>query len=207
MKKITVLSVLILGVLALSACSNDKGKEKVEVKPAKVENTKKSSSKSSTTPSEKKAEKEVETKGVISRADFDTNWSEEWHGLTTTITNVSIVKMEAETMAQSGLKGEGMVALKFVLENKGEADLSSYPDQATLVIDGQQVESNMAVSDSVGGEILTGVKKEGAVIFDIPTLTDPTAISEIRVKWQSSDTQSDDLDDMFKDNDITITLK
>lgn len=201
MKKTTVISVLIISLLLLGACGTNK--KKADVKPAKVENTKKSTTKSSTSQSEK----EVETKGVISRADFETNWSEEWHGLTTTITNVSIVKMEADTMAQSGLKGEGMVALKFVLENNGEADLSSYPDQATLVIDGQQIDSNMAVSDSVGGEILTGVKKEGAVIFDVPALTDPTAISEIRVKWQSSDTQSEDLDDMFKDNDVTITLK
>lgn len=203
MKKLKLLPFLVLGVLFLGACNNDKGKAKVEVKPAKVENTKKSKTKSSTAQSEK----EVETKGVISRADFETNWSEEWHGLTTTITNVSIVKMDADTMAQSRLKGEGMVALKFVLENNGEADLSSYPDQATLVIDGQQVESNMAVSDNVGGEILTGVKKEGAVIFAVPTLTDPTAISEIRVTWQSSDTKTEDIDDMFKDNDITITLK
>ncbi len=47
-------------------------------------------------------------------------------------------------------------------------DFDTYPDQATMVVEGQQIEAEMFLSDSIGGEILSGVTKEGIVTFSVP---------------------------------------
>ncbi|EUJ44393.1 hypothetical protein [Listeria rocourtiae] len=44
-------------------------------------------------------------------------------------------------------------------QNSGELDFDTYPDQATVLVEGQQLEASMLASDNIGGEILKGAKK------------------------------------------------
>lgn len=182
--------------LGLAACSDDDSKKEEKSKDAKVSDT-------------KNGKKDVnKEKGVIDTKLYSTKYSDDWKGLKTKITEVAIVKMEASAMEKMMMEGEGIVSVKFELENNSDQDdFNTYPDQATLLVDGQQLDASMFGSDSVGGELLKSAKKEGIVNFEIPKLKDVKAIKDVRLKWTSSVDTDDYSDENIKEFDVTIDLK
>lgn len=196
MKKLLFSLLLLILAVGLAACSDDDATSKDKTKEAKVSDTK---------TGKKEAKKE---EGVIATQLYATKWSDDWKGLKTKITEVSIIKMEASAMETMMMEGEGIIAIKFELENNSDQDdFNTYPDQATLLVDGQQVDASMFGSDSVGGELLKSAKKEGVVNFEIPKLEDVKAIKKIRLKWTSSVDTDDYSDENIKEFDVTIDLK
>ena len=190
----------------MGACSsvNKTTDTQKQNKNAKVENTKTDTSNFS---SENDSSSIDSSDGVIAREIYKTDWSEDWNGLVTKITDVSIAKMEKASMEEYGMDGDGLVGVKFTIENTSDKDFNTYPDQGTLVIDGQQIEASMIASEHIGGDILKGVKKEGVIAFIVPTLNDVTAISELRLKWNSNFDTDNYEEESYKNNDITIKLK
>ncbi|MBC2115732.1 hypothetical protein [Listeria booriae] len=193
MKKILVfMGVLLAFSFVLVACGNDSSNDDTS-KDAVASDTKK--------------EKTKEKKGVIDSQKYTLTWSEDWKGLKTSITDVSVVKMEKSEMESMGLTGDGLIGVKFTLENSGEMDFNTYPDQATILVDGQQIEASMVASDNIGGEILKGAKKEGVVAFEVPKLDDVNAIKQLRLKWSANYDTENYEEDFSHDYDITLDLK
>lgn len=211
MKVAKILGLTMICGLLLAGCNNsnqEKGKTAVPAKNA--ENTKKSTIKESS--EELTVESTVEsTEELITNPSFfeyTVDWSEDWNGLKISIDSVKIVKFDTPEQAENfQAEGEGAIGVSFIVENNSDVDLETYPDQSTMVVNGQQIDANISMSDSIGGEILSGVRKEGIVTFDIPKMEDSEAINNIRLKWDASDWNSDDMDNSFKDFDVTIELK
>ncbi|WP_197046744.1 LptM family lipoprotein [Oceanobacillus salinisoli] len=63
-----------------------------------------------------------------------------------------------------------IVTVAMKAENTSEDTISMYPNQATLTTNaGDQVDADLWLSDSVGGEFFGPTKKEGEVIFQLDT--------------------------------------
>lgn len=185
------MGVLLVFSFGVTACGNDSS-EKDTKNTASASDTKKEDAKND---------------GVVARQKYSLNWSDDWKGLKTGITDVSIAKMEKSAMDELGESGEGVIGVKFILNNTAKIDFNTYPDQATLLVDNQQVDASMMGSDSIGGEILAGAKKEGVVAFVIPKLKDVKSIKKLRLKWSANYETSNYEDDSTKDYDITLDLK
>lgn len=72
-----------------------------------------------------------------------------------------------------------VVAVELTVENTVEDTNVIYPDQGTIVTNtSKQVDANMLISDSIGGDFLGEVIKEGTVLFTFED--DPEAIDNVR---------------------------
>jgi len=142
----------------------------------------------------------------VDRAEYSANFSEEWNGLTTNINKGVIVELSDDEIEMQGLENKYDVQVYFEITNNSDMDFDTYPDQATMVVEGQQIEAEMFLSDSIGGEILSGVTKEGMVTFSVPKIEDVSNVSKIRLKWSASyDIENYD-ENNYKDFDVTFDL-
>lgn len=208
MKKILGLGMVLVCGMTLAACGGGNSESGTSAEPAKsAQNTKTSTTETQETQNssvEQEAEKDL-NQGEAAK--YSTDWSEDWDGLKFSIPEVSIALSNDELKKDAMIEGEAIMGVNFVFENTAKNDFDTYPDQATAVVNGQQVEAEMLASDNLGGEILSGVKKEGLVVFDIPKLDDPKSVDEIRLKWNSSNPDAEDMDNMYHEYDVTIKLK
>lgn len=121
----------------------------------------------------------------------DLNWSEKKNDTTFKIDRVGIVKDEMESGA------EGAIAVHFVIDNGSKKDISTFPNQGTLLTNTkEQIDASLSLSEDIGGEIMSGAKKEGYVLYPIKKLNDPNDIKSIRVKW-----------DFWPDKDVTTNVQ
>ena len=84
-----------------------------------------------------------------------------------TLSKIRYATLEVATDYKSMFGDQDIVTLitiEATAENTVDSTVNFYPDQATLVTDtGQQVDADLWLSDSVGGEFLGVVKKEGSI--------------------------------------------
>jgi hypothetical protein len=62
-------------------------------------------------------------------------------------------------------------AIKVSVGNNTDKTISVYPSQATIVVGDEQVQTATFWSDDVGGDLFSGVTKEGAVFFGLKRYT------------------------------------
>ncbi|AHJ05818.1 hypothetical protein [Listeria monocytogenes] len=53
------------------------------------------------------AEEEENDSGIIDSEDYATSWSDDWKGLQTKISSVSVFKVDSAKLAEDGEDGEG----------------------------------------------------------------------------------------------------
>lgn len=203
MKKVYLGVFIGINLLFLSACSSPEDKKTVTQGSATaqtesiVESSAENTTESSTVES---------NSATVDHAEYSANFSEDWNGLTTNINKVVIVELSDDEIEMQGLENKYAVQVYFEITNNSDMDFDTYPDQATMVVEGQQIEAEMFLSDSIGGEILSGVTKEGIVTFSVPKIEDVSNVSNIRLKWSASyDTENYD-EDNYKDFDVTFDL-
>ncbi|MBE9878394.1 DUF4352 domain-containing protein [Enterococcus casseliflavus] len=203
MKKVHLGVFIGINLLLLSACSSPEDEKTVTQGSATaqtesiVESSAENTTESSTVES---------NNATVDRAEYSANFSEDWNGLTTNINKVVIVELSDDEIEMQGLENKYAVQVYFEITNNSDMDFDTYPDQATMVVEGQQIEAEMFLSDSIGGEILSGVTKEGIVTFSVPKIEDVSNVSNIRLKWSASyDTENYD-EDNYKDFDVTFDL-
>ncbi|MEC2275450.1 hypothetical protein ACFVIX_22620 [Bacillus subtilis] len=125
-----------------------------------------------------------------STAHHNVNWSKQVQGTSFNIDQVSVVKEPMDSGAQ------GAIAVHFVIDNESEKDISTFPNQGTLLTNTkEQIDASLLLSEDVGGEIMSGAKKEGFVLYPIKKLNDPNDIKSIRVKW-----------DLWPDKDVSTNV-
>ncbi|HFL0016837.1 TPA: hypothetical protein ACGXXK_000275 [Listeria monocytogenes] len=204
MKKLFLLaSLLLVFSFGLSACGSSSDSAKEE---SKEESTSTTNESEDLTEDETTMEEETDS-GIIDSEDYATSWSEDWKGLQTKISSVSVFKVDSAKLAEDGEDGEGLIVVNYELNNNSEIDFNTYPDQGVLVADGKQIDASMINSDDLGGELMQGVSKDGAVVYILPTLNDVSDIKDIRLTWSASYETDNYEEDSFKDYDARITLK
>ncbi|MGP4070157.1 hypothetical protein [Halobacillus sp. B29] len=206
MKKLVVF----LGIGAVSlmvACGTDEASkeleandtEKAEAKTEEAQASDSSSSEDSTSEGDKSKKDDIWTYYE------DANWSDDFKGLKSEIQKV-VVTEEAPTMEDENAK-ESAVGVKFKMENTTDHKFTTYPDQATLVTStGEQVEADMFMSDSLGGEIDKGVIKEGNIIWYLER-GEAKSIEWIKMEWDARNGSEDELSDDRKDYEVELQLK
>lgn len=77
----------------------------------------------------------------------------------TTDEAASLLEIDKDTEAT-------LIALNIEIENTSEDTINIYPDQGTLTSNTkEQVDADMLLSDNIGGEMISEVKKDGTVFF------------------------------------------
>lgn len=143
--------------------------------------------------------------GVLKKAEYKAEYKEDWKGLETLISKVVIVEINDAEKANSMLDNNFVVQVYFTLKNNSDRDFNAYPDQGTLVIEGQQIDSEM-FGDNIGGEILKGVSKEGIVTYSVPKINDIENVKDIRLKWTADYDTDNYEEDFHKEYDVTFDL-
>lgn len=117
-----------------------------------------------------------------------------------------------------------LITIGFEIENKSDDVYSIYPDQSTIVVNKQQIEADIMMSDSVGGDYLGNVVKSGAVHYvyegDLEDVNDvklylSSAIDseynrvddDIIIDLSFSDTTEEKKEDQSDSTSATVTLK
>ncbi|MCI3194768.1 hypothetical protein GXP75_03550 [Bacillus sp. HU-1818] len=121
----------------------------------------------------------------------EVNWSEKENDTTFKIDRVGIVKDEMESGA------EGAIAVHFTINNESDKDITTFPDQGTLLTNTkEQIDASLSLSEDIGGEIMSGAKKEGYVLYPVKKLSGPNEIKSVRIKW-----------DYWPDKNVTSNVK
>ena len=128
---------------------------------------------------------EAEETTSVPNVTYDVNWSDDYNGLITEISEVTIVN-------------DGTIRLAMKLENTStDHKFTTYPNQMTLITpNGKQKEANIMVGNELSGTIYDGVTKKGwiEIITDDP---DAVNYKELRLVWRAD----------FKEYDVMLKLQ
>lgn len=206
MKK-CVVGLALLSIVVLSGCSNKESSTSKGTADVIESATSSSLTVESTDVSFDQLDEKVETSNpVVKRAEYTTSFSEDWKGLKESIGKVVVAELTDDEAEEQMLDNNYIVQVYFKIENNSDLDFDTYTDQSTLVIEGQQIEAEMFRSDDIGGEIMSGVTKEGVVSFSVPEISDVDNVNEIRLKWSAS-YESDNMDEeSVKEFDVSFGL-
>jgi len=166
MKKL-IYSVTILSALLLAACSGDEA----ETKEVEVTETETANSANEDVQEEAQEESEVSESEIGKMTTIyqnkELNTPIESGTAKATLSKIRYATLEPSPDYKSMFNEEDIVTLitiEATAENTVDSNVNFYLDQATLVTDtGQQVDADIWLSDSVGGEFLGAVKKEGNI--------------------------------------------
>lgn len=93
------------------------------------------------------------------------------------IDQVSIVKQDLESDDQ------GIIGVHFIIDNKSNKDISTYPTQSTLLTNTREQIKASVNSENFDGDIMSGAKTDGFVLFPVKKLSKLEDINSVRVKW------------------------
>ncbi|TWJ83685.1 hypothetical protein [Bacillus licheniformis] len=105
------------------------------------------------------------------------DWSINENNVKFSIDQVSVVKQDLDSGEQ------GMIGVHIIIDNKSNKDISTYPTQGTLLTNTREQIKASVHSESFDGDIMSGAKKDGFVLFPIKKLNKPQDINSVRVKW------------------------
>lgn len=172
MKKVIYSAALVASLVGLAGCGDkaeDKPKEE-KTEAATTNNEEKSSDKENTADTEKKDDDVEESElGKVKNLyiNKELNIPIESGSAKATLKKVRYATVEPATDYKALFDDQDIVTLITIeadAENTIEETINFYLNQAQLVTDtGQQVDSDMLLSDDVGGEFLGAVKKDGNI--------------------------------------------
>lgn len=103
--------------------------------------------------------------------------------------------------------GETVVALDMAVENARSGDITFHPDQSTLVLGSEQIESSLFDSPGdVGGDLLAGTEHQGQIWWvSTQDVDDIAAMGTARLVFSAPHTS--DFEDLVEDYEQSLTLK
>lgn len=108
----------------------------------------------------------------------EVDWSVKENNVEFSIDQVSVIKQDLESGDQ------GMIGVHFIIDNKSNKDITTYPAQGTLLTSTrEQIKANIAQSEHFDGDIMSGAKTDGFVVFPVKNLNNPEDINSVRVQW------------------------
>lgn len=94
-------------------------------------------------------------------------------------------------------------AFQISVQNTTDQTINVHPDQGTVVVGNEQVDTALFMSDDVGGEILAGVMKDGAVLFGLKRQA-PNEVTSVR--YLIGGPFDNDFNDIGDDYEFEITI-
>ncbi|AOS66808.1 hypothetical protein CJZ71_15815 [Bacillus subtilis] len=107
----------------------------------------------------------------------DVDWSVNKGNVKFSIDQISIVKKDLESGDQ------GVIGVHMIIDNSSTKDISTYPTQGTLLTNTREQITASLHSHSFDGDIMSGAKTDGIVLFPVKTLNKPNDIKSVRVQW------------------------
>ncbi|OJG44868.1 hypothetical protein RV02_GL000474 [Enterococcus gilvus] len=201
LKKILGLFFSLVVVLVLSGCGDTNSTSKGTDSSSKKSETSETSLVSDTNSKQESSSFKFEKL-------YSTNWSEDWHGLTTKIDKVKIVEPHDPEQNLDGSTTALAVGVNFTITNNSDRDIMVYPNQGNIVIGDQQGKVNLSDSNNdLGGTISPGVTKTGVISYSLSNQIDASSIKDLRVLWKATDTKVENVDDYTKSYDISLNLQ
>ncbi|MCY8485434.1 hypothetical protein MOC97_08030 [Bacillus atrophaeus] len=109
------------------------------------------------------------------------DWSENINGAQFKIDQIYVEKKEIKMT--DGSISEGVIAVHFIIDNGSNNDLVTFPTQGKLLTNtGQQIEAD-SNSEDFDGDIMSGAKRDGYVLFPVNEMKDENDIKSVRVQW------------------------
>lgn len=171
MKKLKLLATLGLCGLMLAACGEEDSTK--ETSETQAPTTEESSSAENVESSEK-----IETEGEVSESEFgtmttlaqvkDLNEVQQSGPFNVTVEAIQKSQLQPSADYVEFFGGEDLAVISIQLSVEHTSDDTNviYPDQGTIVTDTKkQVDADMLISDSVGGDFIGQVIKDGTVQF------------------------------------------
>lgn len=180
MKKLLIIGLSAIALVACESLAEEDSSTSETNTTEEVESTETSSSEETSESSENETSTGDETEqiGTVSESDIGTKTVnginyDVAESLTTGPFTINVNKAQLSQFAVNTdyvemLGGEDLASVVIDLEviNDSEDTNAIYPDQGTIVTDtGAQVDAEVFLSDSVGGDFMGEVTKEGQVIF------------------------------------------
>lgn len=202
-------SLLITGTvltIALAGCSSNEASQKI------TDNSTKATAKTGTQQSPAPSTATTTTTAPKQAEDIWTyynnaTWTDNFNGLKLTVEKV-VVSDKAPEETDPTKKDASAVGVRFKLENTTQGKFTTYPDQAHLVTStGEQIDMpTMLGSDHIGGEIDTGVIKEGNVIWYLQR-GHASDIKWIKLQFDNHVGGEEQFDGAHKTEEFTINLQ
>ncbi|GEM02055.1 protein of unknown function [Halolactibacillus halophilus] len=211
MKKI-ITAVLFSTLLLLIGCSEDNSTTDVEPNDQKNE----ANNEEVTESESDKNDEEYETQeGEVSENEGGTFTLHSRQDQIDTI-NTGPIVMEIEQLntASGELSGDladflesdhiEYIQMDLVVENTSDEDITFYSSQAEIATStGEQLESDMWMSDHIEGDLMSGTKHSGSLFFILEN-SKAEDVESIRIKWSAP--YNEDWEDVGEAVDIEISL-
>lgn len=183
MKKLIFSAALVLSLTALAACGEEETKETTSTEETATTTETEEVEKEAAEEDVSEPDQEVATtdeevteselgKMTVHYKNKDVNQTFESGTVKGSLNKIQVATLEVAPDYKSMFDDQDIVTVvttEMTAENTVDETVAFYPDQATLVTDtGKQVEADMLLSDSIGGDYLGAVKKEGNVIWVMP---------------------------------------
>ena len=173
MKKLIFSATLLLS-LGLAACGDE-----LDIKEDATPAAETEKAETKTDPADKEASDNEDKTGEVTESDLGTmtilyqnkelNTPIVSGPVNASLNKVQVAKLEVSEAYKETFDNQDIatiITIEAIAENTVDDTTNFYLDQATLVTDtGQQVDADLFFSDSVGGEFLGKVKKEGNIIW------------------------------------------
>ncbi|UTR09896.1 hypothetical protein MM300_18720 [Evansella sp. LMS18] len=201
MNKTFFLSILICLLLVVSACGQ--GEE-----PEVEEHTGGGAQPDTDTLNEEEYEIRESEAGTLTilREETELDITETSGEMTLTVNAVQVADFDINeefTDFFNGLSEATVFTFHIDAENMSEEDLGFYPNQSTITTNtGQQISSNLLLSDDVGGEFFGNVTKSGEVFF----LADRIDEKITSIRWIIDGPHDEDYETVGERMDFTIDL-
>lgn len=186
MKKLIFSASLVLSLTALAACGEEETKETTTTEETaattETEEVEKEAAEEDVSEPVETEEEAVATDEEVTESELgkmtvhyknkEVNQTFESGTVKGSLNKIQVATLEVAPDYKSMFDDQDIVTVvtaEMTAENTVDETVAFYPDQATLVTDtGKQVEADMLLSDSIGGDYLGAVKKEGNVIWVMP---------------------------------------
>lgn len=183
MKKLIFSAALVLSLTALAACGEEETKETTSTEETATTTETEEVEKEAAEEDVSEPDQEVATtdeevteselgKMTVHYKNKEVNQTFESGTVKGSLNKIQVATLEVAPDYKSMFDDQDIVTVvtaEMAVENTVDETVAFYPDQATLVTDtGKQVDADMLLSDSIGGDYLGAVKKEGNVIWVMP---------------------------------------
>lgn len=179
MKKLIFSAALVLSLTALAACGDEETKETTATEETSTTETEAKDEAATSEPVQDEAattdEEVTESelgKMTVHYKNKEVNQTFESGTVKGSLNKIQVATLEVAPDYKTMFDDQDIVTVvtaEMTAENTVDENISFYPDQATLVTNtGKQVDADMLLSDSIGGDFLGAVKKEGNVIWVMP---------------------------------------
>lgn len=191
-RKLTLVALLSIAVLALSSCNGSHSQSSVKVlNGVSKELTFKGRSSDPADSAKSVPVNHISYPIISSNAYSLDAFDNSWAGANVTIDQVNVIKTKAFEDKRTKKMYEGVVLVHFKI--RAAREITIYPTRGFLnTSDGQHEVADASSSDQFDGTFSAGKEKEGFVLWTIPKMSSPSSIKSLQIVFSADYKLTDD---------------